>query len=110
MDKSQAKLILGPLSGHAKARLCARLCHELTIIARSSYEIVETAKQCERLRAINEIQHQASGILARLLEEPDFSPDEALASMFFAERPDKYLQQHLMAACDRVSRSFVSQP
>lgn len=106
MEQSQAKHFLELLSTAAKARLCARLCHQLTIVGRSTYDAATIEARCERLRAVNEIQHQVSGLLARLLEEPAFSPDDAIASLFCAERADKYIERQLMAAFDRVSRSF----
>jgi hypothetical protein len=108
VEQSQAKHLLGILPVAAKACLCARLCHELTVIGRDAYDTQAVETRCERLRAVNEIQHRASGVLARLLEEPSFSPDDALASLFCAERVDKYLERHLMAAFDRVSRSFTN--
>jgi hypothetical protein len=106
VEQSQAKRLLGSLPVARKACLCARLCHELTIIGRNAYESPTSETRCERLRAVNEIQHRATGILAEILEEPSFSPDDALATMFCAERADKYLERQLMTAFDRVSRSF----
>jgi len=79
---------------------------KLTIIGRDAYDSPTLEARCERLRAVNEIQHRACGILARLLEESNFCPDDALASLFCAERADKYLEQHLRAVFDRVSGSF----
>ncbi|MFZ5833330.1 MAG: hypothetical protein ACOY3P_24840 [Planctomycetota bacterium] len=110
MGQVAAMHVLGSMVRTAKVQLCARLCHQLTVVGRLADDFPELRRQQAWFRALNEIQHQASGLLSRLLEEPGFSADEVLASLFFRDRSDKLLQEQLSALFERVSRSFVSQP
>jgi hypothetical protein len=108
VEQSQAKSILQSLTMADKALLCARLCHALTVIGRAAFETQAVDVRIERIRALNEIQHQATGILAEVLENQACSVDDRLATLFCGKRTDKFLEVYLTDAFERVSRSIVN--
>ena len=105
MDNISATRILGSLSPEEKACMIARLCHDLTVIARDTYEAAEGVKDPGRLRALNEIQHRMTGFLVAAMEgDHSHCPDDVIAAVFFADREDKYLQRLLSFTFERVYR------
>ena len=80
-----------------KATLLARLVHELTLEARTTYgQGVEQVKDPARLRIINEIQYRISGFLVQLMcDDFERHSDDAFLRLILGNRPNKALQQLL---------------
>lgn len=106
MEKQVAVEILNSLPRERKAKLCASLCRELTIIGRTAYDLPDRSVECARLRAVNEIQHRMTAILDELLEGEREYHDERIASLFLGERGDKHLQELLRYVFERVAAVF----
>ena len=67
----------------AQIEALARLAHELTIVARDTYEVSSPdLRSPHRLRCLNEVQHRVtSHLLALLTGDPGRYPDEVLVSI-----------------------------
>src|SRR5690242_18271076 len=88
-----------------KRTFLLRLAHELTIVARDTYEAgTERVTNAPRLRALNEIQHRILGFLIALTnDDPRRYPDEVLAAILLDGGADPELQRQLEQAFDRVA-------
>jgi hypothetical protein len=92
---------LGP---DGKACFLALLAHELTIIARDTYEVEgDGLTSPNRMRAINEVQHRLMGVLVALLRgDPSRYPDGVLVRIVLEHPEDAVLQRQLREAFARA--------
>jgi hypothetical protein len=102
MNIDVAVRLLRSLSPGDKARAFARLCHDLTVVARDTYDSEGNVKDTGRLRALNEIQHRMTGFLLALMSEDATGySDQSVATMFLADREDAHLARLLAFAFER---------
>jgi hypothetical protein len=83
-----------------KEEFLAGLMHELTIIARDSYEVGQDGlTNPQRVRRVNEVQHRVSAFLWALLRN-DLKryPDDILIKIVLEHPQDAGLEQQLNAA------------
>src|SRR5439155_118255 len=92
------------LGSDGKACFLALLAHELTIVARDTYEVEgDSLSDPSRMRAINEVQHRLLGFLVALLTgDPMRYPDEVLVRIVLEDPRDAVLQQQLSEAFARA--------
>ncbi len=107
MEKQAAVDFISSLPRERKAKFCASLCRELTIIARAGYDLPDRSLECARLRAVNEIQHRMTAILDELLDGEREDHDERIVWIFLGQRDDRYLQELLRWAFERVARPMA---
>jgi hypothetical protein len=71
----------------SQAETLARLAHELTVVARDTYEPGSLdLRDPQRLRRLNEIQHRVTGHLRALLaDDPHRYPDDVLVAIILDE-------------------------
>lgn len=107
MNPESASESVALLNAEQRARFLAHLIHNLTIVARDTYDDSGSVRNTDRLRALNEIQHRVSSCLLSLLNPPDESsiPDDLVVGMFYRERNDKGLTSLLIFAFDRAIAS-----
>jgi hypothetical protein len=87
-----------------KADVLLRLAHELTIIARDTYDQEsDGVTNPSRLRSINEIQHRTIGfVLALMTNNPNRYPDDVLVQIILDHPEDAELQRQLQEEMDRI--------
>lgn len=107
MDVNEGAELLNSLSGEDRLIMFGRLSHELTVVARDTYEVgSHNVKDAARLRALNEIQHQMTSVVADLIEnQRSTHSGSSVANIFLGEREDKSLERLLQFCFQRVSRS-----
>ena len=100
MDIADAIAYFSALSLGRKASLLAALAHELTIVARDTYEAGTENLTCpSRMRAINEVQHRLTAFLAALLRgDPRRYPDDILVRILLEHPGDVVLERQLAEA------------
>ncbi len=79
--------------------------HELTIIARDSYEVGgDSLTNPQRMRRINEIQHRVSDFLCALQRNnPHRYPDDHLVRIILEHPEDGELERQLNGAFERLT-------
>src|SRR5262245_40883744 len=94
MTINEATRAYSELPVDAQMRFLAYFGHNLTIVARDTYDFqASTVRAPERLRAINEIQHRVLGHIQAMLTDSEWRyPDDALVSIFL-EHDDQHLQR-----------------
>jgi hypothetical protein len=104
MNATQADVFLR-YSREEKIAFLLRLAHELTIVARDTYEAgTEGVTNAPRLRMLNEIQHRILAFLIALCDEDSRRyPDEVLAAIVLDGGQDQGLQSQLKDAFDRAA-------
>jgi hypothetical protein len=109
MDMASVGRFLG-LPEREKIEALIHLSHELTILARDTYEPGSTRlSHPSRLRAINEVQHRISGhLLALLRNDPGRYPDEVLAQIILGHDDDPELQRQIGYAFSRATAPQVA--
>jgi hypothetical protein len=111
MDIGSAITFLQTLSQSEKTHVLARLCHDLTAIARDTYGDGRGVQFPERLRAFNEIQHRMTGFLTSLLDgDINCCPDESIATIFFGQREDMHIVKLLAFVFERVCQTVSHCP
>lgn len=92
------------LSDREKIETLVHLSHELTILARDTYDVGSThLLHPSRLRTINEVQHRITGhVLALLHNDPARYPDEVLLQIVL-EQEDAELRRQISQAFARVN-------
>ncbi len=97
-------------SGDEKLNFLLRFAHELTIIARATYEVgTEELTNPSRLRAINEIQHRVTSFaIALRQEDANRYPDEVLVQIILDHPDDPELQRQLRRAFERLVSPAVT--
>jgi hypothetical protein len=93
-----------------KEEFLAHLIHELTVIARDSYEVGRDGlTNPERVRRINEVQHTISSFLrALLLGNSNRYPDEVLVRIILEHPDDSGLEKQLSKTFARLTTNRVS--
>lgn len=89
MTVDEAITVFLSYSAEEKKEFVAQLMHELTIVARDSYEAGQDGlTNPARVRRVNEVQHRLSAFLGKLLrEDPRRYPDETIVRIVL-EHPD----------------------
>lgn len=96
---------LSSLLREEKLFFFARLCHELTVVARDTYRVdTDEVKDPSRLRAFNQIQHVVTSLVVALMRNDGSTyPDEVIAEIFLGEREDKVLHGLLRFSFERIA-------
>jgi hypothetical protein len=96
MTSREAATFLQSLPREQKLRFLAGLCHDVTIAGRFSYDQANGVAEPRALRALNELQHYLTDVLASCLEDPDTEfPDDDVAAIFCVERTPSNLHRLL---------------
>jgi len=102
MNESVAARLMESLDPQKKLVATAMLCHEITVIARDTYDDAGSVAAPERLRRLNEIQHRATGHLRDILDGREGWQNGQFVLIFFGEHEDHRLQQLMRFAFERV--------
>jgi hypothetical protein len=104
MSVDEAIAVFSSYSLKEKEEFLAGLMHELTIVARDSYEVGEDSlSNPRRVRRINEIQHRVSSVLwAMLRNDPNLYPDELIVKIILEHPEDTSLEGQLNTAFARL--------
>jgi hypothetical protein len=112
MDIQHAINTFRRYSSQEKTDFLLRLAHEMTILARDTYEVGDVGlTNPSRLRRINEVQHRVlSSVIALRNDDPKRYPDDVLVKLILVHADDIGLQRqlqevfsHLMA--ERAARA-----
>ncbi len=105
MTIDEAIAVFSSYSSAEKQDFLAHLMHELTIIARDSYEAGQDGlTNPSRVRLINEVQHQLSALLLKLLrDDQQRFPDEFLVRLILEQPADEILGWQLSEGFSRVA-------
>jgi hypothetical protein len=84
--------------------------HELSIIARDSYEVGRDGlTNPQRVRRINEVQHPVSAFLCALLRsDTQRYPDDVLLKIILEHPDDNILERQLSESFARLTRNRVT--
>jgi hypothetical protein len=105
MTDDESIAIFSSYSVEEKEEFIAQLIHELTIVARGTYEVGRDGlSEPQRLRRINEVQHRLSAYLWALLRKDERRyPDGVLLKLFIlGQHDDAVLEQEVRTAFMRV--------
>jgi hypothetical protein len=104
MNDPQAVVFFSALPDDGKASFLAALAHELTVVARDTYEVGgDGLTDPDRMRSINEVQHRLTGFLAALLRgDSQRYPDDVLVRVVLEHPRDAVLQRQLSEAFGRA--------
>jgi len=85
MDMNEALSLYCDKSDQEKMKILARLSHQLTILARGTYELEsDDLSAPKKLRCINEIMHRVLGQLNKYLNSDSSRyPDQLFIKMIF---------------------------
>ena len=110
MDVDEASAVFSSFSTKEKEEFLTLLMHELTIIARDSYEVgSEDLTNPQRVRRINEVQHRISIFLFRLLRnDPRRYSDDSLVRIILEQSNDDELAQQLNEAFTRLANQRLT--
>jgi hypothetical protein len=110
MTASESITVFLSYSSEEKEDFLAHLMHELSIIARDSYEVGQDGlTNPQRVRRINEVQHQVSAFLCALLRgDPQRYPDDVLLKIILEHPDDNILERQLNDAFARLTRNRVT--
>lgn len=105
MTTNKAITVFVSYSSKDKEEFLAHLIHELTIIARDSYEVGQNGlTNPQRMRRINEVQHQISGFLCALLSNNAHRyPDDVLVRIILEHPDDSDLERQLSETFARLA-------
>lgn len=97
-------------SNEEKVDFLLRFAHELTIIARDTYETgLDGLTSPSRLRSINEIQHRILGFVIALMQDnPNRYPDAVLLGVILNHPEDTELQRQLQETFERTSPQDIT--
>jgi hypothetical protein len=110
MKVDEAISVFAFYSSEEKEEFLAHLMHELTIIARDTYEVGQDGlTNPQQMRRVNEVQHRVSSFLLALLRN-DLKryPDELLVRIILEHPEDNVLEQRLSNAFARLMTQRVS--
>jgi len=104
MESSNFINTLSALPAQEKIEALVRFSHELTIVARDTYQTGTLGVlHAARLRAINEVQHRISAhVLALLRNDSGRYPDEVLVNIILEHDDDQELRRQIQEAFSRV--------
>ena len=110
MTVSEPVTIFLSYSSEEKEEFLAHLMHELSIIARDSYEVGQDGlTNPQRVRRINEVQHRISAFLCALLRgDPQRYPDDVLLKIILEHPDDTILEGQLSESFARLIRNRVT--
>ncbi len=105
MTTSESIAVFSSFSPGEQAEFLAGLIHELTIVARDSYEAGgDTLTNPQRVRRVNEVQHRLSDFLWALLRNDSRRfPDGVLVKIILEQPEDHVLGQQLHKAFARLA-------
>ena len=105
MTVDEAIAVFVSYSSREKEEFLAQLMHELTVVARDSYEVGgDSLTDPQRARHVNEVQHCVSGFLCALQRNnPHRYPDELLVRIVLEHPEDGELEQQLNWAFGMVA-------
>jgi hypothetical protein len=106
MTTDEAIAVFSSCSSEEKKVFVAHLMHELTVVARDSYEVgADGLTNPRRVRKINEIQHRLSSFLRSLLrDDPRRYPDELIVRMVLEASEDEDFRRQLAWAFESAHR------
>jgi hypothetical protein len=92
-----------------KMDVLARLAHELTVLARDTYDLESDGVVTpSRLRIINEVQHRIMGFLIALMtKNPNRYPDDIFMQIILDHPEDLELQNQIYRTLDRILSQVV---
>jgi hypothetical protein len=104
MESSSIINAFRALPAQEKVETLVRLSHELTILARDTYQAGTLGLlHPARLRAINEVQHRITAhVLALLRNDADRYPDDVLVNIILEHDDDLELRRQIGEAFSRV--------
>lgn len=110
MIVEEAITIFSGYSLEEKRDFLAGLSHELTIVARDSYEAGgDGLTDPRRMRLINEVQHSLSGFLWALLRgDSQRYPDNVLVGIILEQPDDEILKRQLNEAFVRLTARYAT--
>jgi hypothetical protein len=110
MTASESTNVFLSYSSEEKEEFLAHLIHELSIIARDSYEVGQDGlTNPQRVRRINEVQHRVSAFLCALLRgDTQRYPDDVLLKIILEHPDDNILQQQVCESFARLTRNRVT--
>jgi len=111
MTVAEAIALFSSYSAQEKKEFVAQLIHELTVVARDSYEVgADGLTNPQRVRKINEIQHRLSSFLKHLLrDDPRRYPDDFVVRLVLEEPGDDEFGRQLawaFASAHRVTTAM----
>jgi hypothetical protein len=97
-------------SSEDKEEFLAHLMHELTVIARDSYEVGQDGlTNPQRVRRINEVQHRVSAYLYALLRgDSQRYTDDVLVKIILEHPDDKELERELGKSFEQLTVNRVT--
>jgi hypothetical protein len=104
METSTVMSTFAAFIAQEKIETLVRLIHELTILARDTYQsgTLDLAHPA-RLRAINEVQHRISAhVLALLRNDAGRYPDEVLVNIILEHDDNQEMRRQIGEAFSRV--------
>ncbi len=110
MSVSEPAAIFLSYSSEEKQEFLAQLIHELTVIARDSYEVGQDGlTNPQRVRRINEVQHRVSAFLCALWrDDPQRYPDDLFLKIILEHPDDNILEQQLSESFARWTRNRMT--
>lgn len=110
MTTDEAIAIFSAYSPREQEEFLAHLIHELTIIARDSYEAGgDGLTNPQRVRSLNEIQHRLSAFLSALLRHDSKRyPDDVLVKIVLKHPDDSTLERQLGEAFARLTNQRLT--
>ena len=105
MTADEAITVFSSYSSGEQAEFLAQLIHELTLVARDSYEVGgDGLSHPQRVRRINEVQHRVSAFLWSLLRnDPSRYPDDVLLRIILEQQDDPALGRQLNEVFARLA-------
>ena len=110
MTVDEAIALFSSYSTDEKEEFLAHFMHELSVVARDSYEIGRDGlTNPQRVRCINEVLHRVSAFLCALLsDDPQRYPDDALVKIILEHPEDDVLERQLNESFARLARNRVT--
>jgi hypothetical protein len=110
MTVDEAIAAFSSYSSEEKKEFLTHFIHELSIIARDSYEVGQDGlTNPQRVRRLNEVQHQVSAFLCALLRgDPQRYPDNVLVKIILEHPDDAILERQLSESFARLTHNRVT--
>lgn len=110
MNVDDAITLFSSYSVEEQEEFLARLMHELTVLARDSYEVGQDGlTNPQRMRRINELQHRVSANLCALLRgDSQRFPDDVLIRIILEHPDDKELGRQLINSFERLTTNRLT--
>ncbi|HKS29413.1 MAG TPA: hypothetical protein VJS44_16400 [Pyrinomonadaceae bacterium] len=110
MSIDDAIALFSSYSLEEQREFLTRLIHELTVLARDSYEVGKDGlTNPQRMRRINEVQHRISANLYALLHGGSYRfPDDVLMRIVLEHEDDKELERQLNNSFERLATNRLT--